>query len=59
LTKNITESKIDASNDWRGFAEELKKESPRAAVILGASFLDINWTFDKAKLTPSQAGMKK
>ena len=41
MTKNITESKIDASNDWRGFAEELKKESPRAAVILGASFLDI------------------
>lgn len=33
-------SEIDKTTDYRGLVEEFKKESDRAAVIVGAAFLD-------------------
>jgi DNA-binding MltR family transcriptional regulator len=36
----MTKAKVDPLSDWKGFYEELQNESPRAAVIIAAAFLD-------------------
>ncbi len=38
MTQENTESR--PINDWKGFYEELQNESPRAAVIIAAAFMD-------------------
>jgi DNA-binding MltR family transcriptional regulator len=36
----MSKAKVDPLTDWNGFYEELQNESPRAAVIIAAAFLD-------------------
>jgi DNA-binding MltR family transcriptional regulator len=40
MDSNVTKSEVDPLTDWNGLYQEIQDESPRAAEIIAAAFLD-------------------